>query len=96
MTKTADLPTRIHGETVQLRWSSLAEEPAFWLSIEGGESIDPRDPKHLARLPITNSTLLNSRHARKLAAELLNWADELDQELAENGDAYLGSDPCWD
>lgn len=85
-------PTSVHGETIDLHWSSAAAEPRIWLRIQGGESIDPRDPKRLARLPLTNATLLNAHQARVLAAALIDLADEMDEESRANGDAYLGVD----
>jgi len=90
--KVTTTPTSVHGVNIEYQWSSSAEEPRMWIRIEGGESIDPRDPKHLARLPITNSALINAHQARTAAAELLAWADELDAETDTNSDAYLGTD----
>lgn len=91
--KVRSMLTRSRGERLDIHWSSLAEQPAVWLRIEGGESIDPRDRRALARLPITNATLLTAPMLRSLAAEATAWAEELGR--ADAAHAYLGTDEEW-
>jgi hypothetical protein len=66
------------GTTIDLHWSSLAVRPAIWMRFEGGESIDPRDPKGLIVLPLTNVVLLDVGDARELRKALDVWIERLE------------------
>jgi hypothetical protein len=83
------VPTSHWDTSVQMYWSSSAEAPKFWLHFQGGESVDPRDPKRLATLPLTDTVLLGVKQAKALQVALGEWIERLESTDLDN---YLGED----
>jgi len=71
-----------HDVNVRLQLSSNAETATMRVIFEGGQSLDPRDPTHLALLPVADNIEIDLSAAQALRAGL----DEFITLLAENAD----------